>query len=176
MKKSPSVFILILTMLAVTLTGCHLWSATFTDTLDLNDYQKTTLEEAGNIIGLAVFTPTYLPEGYEVREVYIKDTGDSTEWIVVLLISDGGIEWKGKEYQCNMRLTVYWHDVGGLKMPWADRVQIGDSYGMLEKEKDHNDLSWIIQPGRKLVLSAGKGIPAKELIKIAASTPPSSSS
>lgn len=159
-------------MLAVTLTGCQLWSATFTDTLDPNDYQKTTLEETGNIIGLTVPTPTYLPKGYEIQEVYIKDTGDSTEWIVVLLISDDGIEWKGTEYQCNMRLTVYWHDAGGLKMPWAERVQIGDSYGMLEKEKDHNDLSWIIQPGRKLVLSAGKNISAKELTKIAESVNP----
>jgi hypothetical protein len=176
MKKSPSIFILILTMLAVTLTGCQLWSTTFTDTLDLNDYQKTTLEEAGNIIGLTVPTPTYLPEGYEVREVYIKDTRDSTEWIVVLLISDGGIEWKGAEYQCNMRLTVYWRDVGGLKMPWAERVQIGDNYGMLEKEEDHNDFSWIIQPGRKLVLSAGKGVPTEEMINIADSIPSSSSS
>jgi hypothetical protein len=169
MKKPPIIFILVLTMLAVTLTSCQLWSSTFTDTLDPNDYQKTTLEEASNIIGLAVPTPTYLPEGYEVREVYIKDTGDSTEWIIVLLISDGGIEWKGTEYQCKMRLTVYWRDAGGLKMPWAKRVQIGDSYGMLEKEKDHNDLSWIIQPGRKFVLSAGKVFSTKELIKIAES-------
>jgi hypothetical protein len=156
-------------MLVVILTGCQPQSATFTDTLDLNDYQRTTLEEAGNIIGLTVPTPTYLPEGYEVREVYIKDTGDSTEWIIVLIISDDGIEWKGMEYQCKMRFIVYWHDAGGLKMPWAERVQIGDSYGMLEKEKDHNDLSWIIQPGRKLMLSAGKDIPARELTKIAES-------
>jgi hypothetical protein len=169
MKKSLGVFILILTMLAVTLTGCQLWPATFTSTLDLNDYQKTTLEEAGNIIGLTVPTPTYLPEGYEIQEVYIEDTGSSTEWIVVILISDEEIEWIGNEYQCQMRITVYWHDVGGLKMPWAERVEIGDSYGMLEKEKDHNDLSWIIRPGRKLVLSASKNIPKGELVKVAES-------
>ena len=57
-------------------------------------------------------------------------------------------------------------------MPWAERVQIGDSYGMLEKKDDHNDLSWIVRPGRKLVLSTEKGIPTKELAKIAASVVP----
>jgi hypothetical protein len=170
MTKKAIIWLLALVLLvAVALSGCQLWSATFTGTLDLNDYQKTTLEEAGNIIGLTVPMPTYLPEGYEVQEVYIKDTGNSTEWIVALLISDGEIEWIGNEYQCQMRITVYWRDVGGLKMPWAERVKIGDGYGMLEKEKDHNDLSWIIRPGRKLVLSAGKDIPTKELTKIAES-------
>lgn len=168
-KKTIIGLLALVLLVAVTLSGCQLWSATFTGTLDLNEYKKTTLEEAGNIIGLTVPMPTYLPEGYEVQEVYIKDTGNSTEWIIVLLISDEEIEWIGDEYQCQMRITVYWHDAGGLKMPWAERVEIGDSYGMLEKEKDHNDLSWIIRPGRKLVLSASKNISKEELVKVAES-------
>lgn len=168
-KKAIIGLLALVLLVAVALSGCQLWPTTFTGTLDLNDYQKTTLEEAGNTIGMTVPMPTYLPEGYEVQEVYIKDTGNSTEWIVVLLISGGEIEWIGNEYQCQMRITVYWRDVGGLKMPWAERVKIGDSYGMLEKEKDRNDLSWIIRPGCKLVLSAGKDIPTKELTKIAES-------
>ena len=132
-------------------------------------FQKMTLEEASHTIGVPVYGPAYLPEGYEARGVYLKDTGDSLEWIVVILISDEELVQIDSRYNEKMRLTIYWRDVGGLKMPWAERVQIGDGYGMLEKEDNYNDLSWIIQPGRKLVLSAGKDFPTKELVKIAES-------
>jgi hypothetical protein len=89
-----------------------------------------------------------------------------------MLISDEELVQQDGKYNEKMRLTIYWHDVGGLKMPWAERVQIGDSYGMLEKKDDRNDLSWIVRPGRRLVLSAGKDIPTKELAKIAESVVP----
>lgn len=138
----------------------------------LEDFQKMTLEEASLTIGLPVLAPTYLPESYEVREVYLKDTGSYTEWIVVMLISDEELVQKDGRYNEKMRLTIYWHDVGGLKMPWAERIQIGDSYGMLEEEDDRNDLSWIVRPGRRLVLSAEKDIPTEELAKIAESVVP----
>jgi len=143
-----------------------------TGKFELEDFQKMTLEEASLTIGLPVLAPAYLPEGYEIRGVYLKDTGSFIEWIVVMLISDEELVQEDGKFNEKMRLTIYWHDVGGLKMPWAERVQIGDSYGMLEKEDDHNDLSWIVRPGRKLVLSAEKGIPTKELAKIAASVVP----
>lgn len=138
----------------------------------LEGFQRMTLEEASQTIGMPVYAPAYLPEGYEIRGVYLKDAGSSTEWIVVMLFSDEEIIQKDGKYNEKMRLTIYWYDAGGLKMPWAERVQIGDSYGMLEKEDDHNDLSWIVRPGRKLVLSAEKGIPTKELAKIAESVVP----
>jgi hypothetical protein len=131
-----------------------------------------TLEEASQTIGMPVYAPAYLPEGYEIRGVYLKDTGSFVEWIVVMLISNEELVQEDGKYNEKMRLTIYWHDVGGLKMPWAERVQIGDSYGMLEKEDDHNDLSWIVRPGRRLVLSAEKDIPTEELAKIAESVVP----
>jgi hypothetical protein len=131
-----------------------------------------TLEELSQVIGVPVHAPTYLPEGYEVRGVFLKDTGSYTEWIVVMLISDEELAQEDGRYNEKMRLTIYWRDVGGLKMPWAERVQIGDGYGMLEKEDDYNDLSWIVRPGRRLVLSAEKNIPTEELAKIAESVVP----
>lgn len=138
----------------------------------LEDFQKMALEEASLTIGLSIHAPAYLPEGYEVRGVYLKDTGNFTEWIVVMLISDEELVQEDGNYNEKIRLTIYWHDIGGLKMPWAERVQIGDSYGMLEKKGDHNELSWIVRPGRKLVLSAEKDIPTDELAKIAESVVP----
>ncbi|NQT31368.1 MAG: hypothetical protein HQ588_03460, partial [Deltaproteobacteria bacterium] len=140
--------------------------------LELEGFQRTTLEEASQLIGVPVHAPAYLPDGYEVRGVYLKDTGSFTEWIVVMLISDEELVQEDGRYNEKMRLTIYWHDVGGLKMPWAERVQIGDGYGMLEKGDDHNDLSWIVRPGRRLVLSAEKDIPTKELARIAESVVP----
>lgn len=140
--------------------------------MELDGFQKMTLEEASHAIGVPVHGPAYLPEGYKVHGVYLKDTGDSLEWIVVMLISDEELVQADGRYNEKMRLTIYWRDVGGLKMPWAERVQIGEGYGMLEKEDDHNELSWIVRPGRKLVLSAEKDIPTKELARIAASVVP----
>mgnify|MGYP001129423726 CR=1 FL=1 len=140
--------------------------------LELEGFQRMTLEEVSRVIGVPVHAPTYLPESYEVREVYLKDTGSYTEWIVVMLISDEELVQKDGRYNEKMRLTIYWHDVGGLKMPWAERIQIGDSYGMLEEEDDRNDLSWIVRPGRRLVLSTEKDVHTEELAKIAESVVP----
>jgi len=140
--------------------------------LELEGFQRMTLEEVSQVIGVPVHAPAYLPEGYKVRGFYLKDAGSSVEWIVVMLISDEELVQKDGKYNEKMRLTIYWYDAGGLKMPWAERVQIGDGYGMLEKKDDHNDLSWIVRPGRKLVLSAEKDIPIEELAKIAESVVP----
>jgi len=191
MKKLIILSILIITLILLFIGGCRPAGevpppytgptpdrgrpgpATWTSSsIELEGFQRMTLEEASQTIGLPVLAPAYLPEGYEIRGVYLKDTGDSLEWIVVMLISDEELVQEDGRYNEKMRLTIYWRDAGGLKMPWAERVEIGDSYGMLEKEDDYNDLSWIVRPGRKLVLSAEKDIPTKELAKIAASVVP----
>ena len=95
--------------------------------VELEGFQKMTLEEASQVIGVPVYAPSYLPEGYEFRGVYLKDAGSSVEWIVVMLFSDEELFQKDGKYNEKMRLTIYWYDAGGLKMPWAERVQIGDS-------------------------------------------------
>ncbi|GAI42027.1 unnamed protein product, partial [marine sediment metagenome] len=66
--------------------------STFTIPLALT-VQKTTLEEASNIVGLAVPVPTYLPESYEVQEVYLRPMTSGPPG-VILLISDREIERK----------------------------------------------------------------------------------
>jgi len=189
MKKLIILGILIITLILLSLGGCRGGqepspvpqpapspgpgpSGETSGNLELEGFQRMTLEEVSRVIGVPVHAPTYLPESYEVREVYLKDTGSYTEWIVVMLISDEELVQKDGRYNEKMRLTIYWHDVGGLKMPWAERIQIGDSYGMLEEEDDRNDLSWIVRPGRRLVLSAEKDIPTEELAKIAESVVP----
>ncbi|MDD4985709.1 MAG: hypothetical protein PHQ43_07965, partial [Dehalococcoidales bacterium] len=190
MKKLITLSILIIALILLSSSGCRSGdqepstvpqptpspgpgpSGGTSGNLELDGFQRMTIEEASQIIGVPVHAPSYLPEGYEVCGVYLKDTGSYTEWIVVMLISDEELVQEDGKYNEKMRLTIYWRDVGGLKMPWAERVQIGDGYGMLENKDAYNDLSWIVRPGRKLVLSAEKGVSTKELAKVAESVVP----
>ena len=48
--------------------------------------QKTTLDEAGKIIGITLPLPEYLPEGFEIQEIYVQYRS------VRLLIAGGLIE------------------------------------------------------------------------------------
>lgn len=171
-------------LLTFTLTGC---SATFTSPLELNA-QKTTLEEASGIIGVPVPVPTYLPEDYEIREVYV--TGEHE---VTLLISDEVIEKKlvGKQVvtdvgtvvtpqrydvKSKMRMIIRWYPEGGgpIKLP-VEKVQINEGRGFLQGRGDHRALwwDWFPVPGKpgmfELVLAAGKGVSKAELVKVAES-------
>ena len=79
-----SAVIIMVILLTFSCMGC---SSAFTSPLETSA-QKTTLEEAGNILGVPMPAPAYLPEGYEIRETYINDRE------VTLLISDEAIERK----------------------------------------------------------------------------------
>jgi len=165
--------------LTFTLTGC---SSAFTSQLDPSA-RKTTLEEAGNILGVPIPVPAYLPEGYEIRETYINDRE------VTLLISDEAIERKlvtGEEamgagpqrydVKCKMRLVMRWYPGGGVpvRLP-VEKVHINESWGFLQDKGDHNALWWDWFPEQgnsamfEIVLAAGKGIPKEELVKVAES-------
>jgi len=159
-------------------------TSTFTGTLELAA-QETTLEEASSIVGV---TPTYLPEGYEIQEVYASDSR------VMLLISDEGIEKKlvthtdaagtrqRYEFQCKMRMSISWSSQGvpgGLKLP-GERPEIKPSGGItiasvIVDRGGHNDLWWHWRPDPandgmfEIVISAAKNIPKGELVKVAES-------
>lgn len=172
---------LMVTLLAVTLTGCQLWSATFTSTLELTA-QKTTLEEASETIGVTLPVPTYLPEGYEIQEVYVEDS------TVRLLISDKETEKKlvthtdaagtrqRYEFRCRMTMSISWFSEMGIpiRLP-VKQVKINESTGFLQDRSDHNALwwNWYPNPGEpgmfELVISANKEIPEEELVKVAES-------
>jgi len=166
-------------LLAFTLTGC---SSAFTSPLEPST-QKTTLEEAGNILGVPIPVPAYLPEGYEIRETYINDRE------VTLLISDEAIERtlvtgedtevsgsQRYDVKCKMRLVVRWYPEGGVpvRLP-VEKVQINESWGFLQDRGDHNALWWDLSPEQdkpamfEMVLATGKGIPKEELVKVAES-------
>jgi len=180
-KKFASVCAAIITvfLLTSTLTGC---SSKFTSPLEPSA-QKTTLEEASNILGAPVPVPAYLPEGYEIQEVYINERE------VTFLISDEAIERtlvtgeeaedadsQRYEVKCKMRLAMRWYPEGGVpvRLP-VEKVKINENRGFLQDRGDHNALWWDLSSEQdeeamfEMVLAAGKGTPKEELVKVAES-------
>jgi len=168
---------------------------TFSSALELST-QKITLEEASSIIGVTIPTPSYLPKGYKIWEVYIEV--DST---VILLISDEEIKkemvthtdatgtHQHYEVECKMRMDIRWLSQGGrgtkLSGEWVtiSKRTISESgvvmvnRGLIVDRDDHNDFWWEWYPNLgergefEIVLSVNKSIPERELVKVAKSLP-----
>jgi len=168
---------------------------TFSSALELST-QKITLEEASSIIGVTIPTPSYLPKGYKIWEVYIEV--DST---VILLISDEEIKkemvthtdatgtHQHYEVECKMRMDIRWLSQGGrgtkLSGEWVTISErtISESgvvmvnRGLIVDRDDHNDFWWEWYPNLgergefEIVLSVNKSLPERELVKVAKSLP-----
>jgi len=154
---------------------------TFSNPLELFT-QKTTLEEAAQIIGITVPVPTYLPKGFEIKEVYVNGRS------VRLLISDGLIEKKlvthtdaagtrqRYELHTKMEMSISWSAefMIPVRLP-VEKVDIKGSTGYLQEAGTHRSLLWNWFPEQdnlgvfELGLEAGKGISKEELVKIAES-------
>ncbi len=169
------------------IAGCQPHSGSFAQTLPLTA-QKTTLEEASKTLGFAIPVPSYLPNGYNIQDVYIQDNS------VRLLISNKEIEKKlvtqsgtsgtfqQYEFQCQMEIGIVWNSQGipgGLKLP-GERPKITPSQGstvasVIVDRESHNDLWWDWRPNSnepgmfEIVISANKLISGQELVKIAES-------
>lgn len=134
--------------------------------------RKVSVEEASRILGVTIPMPTYLPEGYKIQEIYIKEN------TVSLLISD---EKTKADLQWKMKMSMTWYSqgqVGGLKLP-GERVMIGESSGVIVDRETDNDLWWLWpqspspeEPGQfEMRLLAAKEIPKAEMVKVARSVP-----
>jgi len=176
--------VLTFALAALFMSGCQSGPATFTEVLELSA-QRVTLTEASETVGWEIPVPAYLPEGYEIREVYLRDSS------IRILISDEAIEKElvthtdaagtrqRYEYQSKMEMGISWHSqgvAGGLKLP-GDRVNIGEAQGVIFDAGDHYDLWWqprpdAEQPGQyEMVLSASKLFKKDELVRITESVP-----
>ena len=172
--------VLSFTMAAFFVSGCQGGPATFTKVLEFSA-QKVTLTEANEFVGWDIPVPDYLPKGYEIKEVYVRDSS------IRLLISDEVIEKElvthtdaagtrqRYEYQSKMEMSISWHSqgvAGGLKLP-GDKVNIGETHGVIVDAGDHYNLWWQPrpdpeQPGQyEIVLSASKLFKKDELVRVA---------
>lgn len=184
MKKLLVLSIVALSATLPIINGCQTGPVTFTEVLELS-VQKVTLDEASNVVGWEIPVPSYLPQDYKIQEVYVMDSS------VGLLISDEEIEKElvthtdaagtrqRYEYQSKMEMSISWHSqgvAGGLKLP-GDKVNIGDTHGVIVDAGDHYNLWWqprpdLEQPGQyEIVLSASKLFKKDELVRIAESVP-----
>lgn len=147
-----------------------------------SDFRKTTIRELELLLGQKLPVPTYLPSDYGIQEVYYaqrpQDIPPTTT--IYLLISDQEVTWIGNRYTCRLVLEIDWNATSlGLKEPWAEYVPA--IQGRLGEVDDEYILRWEIWGVPEswvstLRLYASQELPKEELIKIAASTPPSSSS
>jgi hypothetical protein len=124
-----------------------------------SSWQKTTITELEHLLGTQLPLPTYLPPGYEIKEVYYSQVPNSSPPVteVLLLISEQQAQWVGNKYTCRLALSLGWNEAGlGLKMPY---ILWWESYGSPESL------------GSTLRLHASRQFSKEELIKIAASAP-----
>ncbi len=197
MNKLITLCVVVLTVisLVVSVAGCQQLATgpdTLTAELELT-YQETTLEEAGNFLGWTVPVPVYLPEGYRVQRVYLRDGIEVAS--VKLLISDEAVERKlvtytvhagGKpyearqryEFQCQMVMSIYYASgVIAPKIPRAEVVSIGTHRGFLTEREEYDSLLWQWKPDPEqegifeTVLTTGKNISKEDLLRVAESVP-----
>ena len=165
--------------------------STFTVPLELT-VEKTTLKEAGNIVGLTVPVPTYLPKNYEIQEIYLMPMV-SGPLGVMLLISDRRIERRlvtltnaaGTRRQYydflpRMAMSIRWNSDGFLIPPKISSdmgrgVNINEGTGLLIWGEESNDLWWTWHPDPndkglfEFEISVSKDFPEEELVRIAES-------
>ena len=90
--------ILLCGMSLVTLSPAASSIGCYADTWEL---PEVSLDEAGDILGVNVPVPTYLPKGYEIRKVYLEEN------IVTLIISGAQV---GADLQWGMKINVVWNN------------------------------------------------------------------
>ena len=126
--------------------------------------REASIEEAGEVLGIDIPRPQYLPEGYEIQKVVLTNRTN-----VSLTIS-------GAE-DSEIQLNVHWKPEGGIPFkPVPPTVDInGPNSGSLSEGEDKNEITWNWATERHrpglgiLTLSASKDIPVAELILVARS-------
>lgn len=167
-------------------------TSTFTFTLEDN-LEKITVQEAEDIMGMPIPTPLCLPDGYEIKETYIKEPECFCGNEVLLLISDEIIEHQGFDTTTKIVIRVT-YGCGPPMRPEPDLgiegVRIRDnprtSGAFISNESitggDHNELLYQFKPSSwnpeisdciecfDIVIMSIRDIPKEDLVKIAAST------
>jgi len=163
---------------------------TFPLVLELSN-QKTTLQSAGKAIGRVVPIPTYLPAGYQIKEIYLQPM-KSAPPSVILLISDIPIEKRlvthtdaagtRQRYELQSRMIMYirWTENGIIVPPDKDPklrglVEINKNRGYLSGDDDSVSLWWALKPKVNSValfelhVIANNDVSEEELVRIAES-------
>ena len=136
---------------------------------DTGEFPEVSLDEASDILGVNIPVPNYLPEGYEIRKVYLEEN------IVTLVISG---EQVGTDLQWGIKMNVVWNNsqvFEPIKLPF-ERIEIDDNItGFIMQRETVNELwwEWFPDPGDEgwfeFMISAEKAITEEEMVKVARS-------
>lgn len=149
-------------------------------------YKNMTLEGVANTAEFAIPIPDYLPDDWDIQEIYIESSH------VRLIISDKNLDkllvtrtannrtFQEYEFQCMMDIGITYGDiVGGLKLP-GERPPINPTVGLtaasviMEHGNTHT-LWWDWRPSNvapvmyEITFTASNLISKNELVKVAES-------
>lgn len=130
--------------------------------------REVSLEEAGEIFGLEIPIPSYLPEGYEIEEIILATDSEVVK-VLRLSISNGS--------NCPIYLGIQWGGIPHTKLTPPDfhKVQLGENaVGWWSEHMGEKSIRWNWnlpdEPGYWVMrLSACKELPIREMISIARS-------
>ncbi|HEY96569.1 MAG TPA: hypothetical protein G4O16_00100 [Dehalococcoidia bacterium] len=179
--SQPMMFINIVLSSQYTRTVAH---EGFHNTLEL-DAKEVSIKEAGNILGVAIPEPAYLPDGYKVQEIYLQDNRlrllISDEHLMKRKITIGDATGARQRYafESKMEISYRWLPEGkpeGLKEAGVP-VTIGKGQGIRADREINAELIWLLPqqttPERKgqfeIVIYASKSMTQDELVKTAES-------
>ena len=141
---------------------------------------KITFSEFESRRGQKLPVPAYLPQGYEIKEIYYYLFD-----IYLVLISDQPVQWTGNQYRCRLAFVTQWGGVSGGFKWLAGKGEFQYLPGtnnlcVLVNEDDVQILWWQNYSTYKegyerrtalLSLYANRQLPKDELIQIALSVP-----
>ena len=139
-------------------------SATPPSTQQTLQFDNLTVDQAGEIIGLPIPVPEYLPPGYVIASVSVKNSNPhiAPYWDIETTISSAAspqpITLSSAGFSLGMKLP-----------PGVETVMIGASRAWVRRTADGAGLTWTDKQGRQESLQTGTDIHFDELLKIAQS-------
>jgi len=139
-------------------------AATPPATQQILQFDNLTVEQAAELIGLPVPVPEYLPLGYAIKSVRIKNGTEppGPYWDIEMTIA-------GAAASQPMTLSIAGFSLGMKLPPGVETVMIGASRAWVRRAADGTSLTWTDKRGRQDSLQAGPDIQFDELVKIAES-------
>lgn len=126
-------------------------------------YQDLTLEQASEIIGREIPTPTYLPTGYAIISIQLKSVSEPLrDWRIDLTIDNG-------QPSASITMSISSFSLGMKIPPGAETIKIGNNTAMVSRQQDAIAFNWINRTGWGLSLTGSNVVPFEELLKIAES-------